>query len=154
MRGDEGEGEIRRGLNVHFGKTAADGKAAAIEQEIVIGVRAAGDNGQPAQHCHVNVRVPALHVFPVRKIQAPGFERIAQFHEGIGAAHFFKGDNVGIQRADAFADLGPGPGGFRVRTRFGRLIQIIFDIVSGNAKCSGGKGNRTKQRNRQTDERK
>ena len=137
VRGNEGEGEIRRGLDVHLGKTAADGKAAAIEQEIVIGVRAAGNDGQPAQHGHVNVRIPALHVFPVGKIQAFGFERIAQFHEGIGAAHFLKGDDVGIQRADAFADLGPGPGGFRLRTRFGRLVQIIFDVVSGNAKCRG-----------------
>ena len=154
MRGDKRDSEIRRHRDVHLGKTAADGKAAAIEQEAVIRVRVARDDGEPAQNGNVNIRVPAPDVFPVRKIQSLIFERPAQFQERIGAAHLFQRDDVWIQRADAFADFGPGPGGFRVRTRLGRLIQIIFHIVSGNAKSFDGKGNRTKQRERQTDERK
>ena len=139
MRGDERKSEIGLRLDVHFGKAATDGKAASVQKKIIVCVRTPRDDGQPAQDGDVDVRVPALHVFPVRIIQSFGLERSTQFHKRIRAAHFFQGDDVGIQRADAFTDFAARLGGFDVRARFGRLIEIIFDVVSGNAKCFGSK---------------
>ena len=115
MRGDEREGEIGRGADVQFRKAAADVKPAAVEQENLVRVRPARDDGQFAQHGHVNVGVLAAHPFPIREILTLGFERAAQFHERAEAAHFLQRKHVGIQCVDAFADLGPGVGGFGLR---------------------------------------
>ncbi len=154
VRGNEREGEICRNLDVHLGETAADVKTAAIQQEAVIRVRMPRDDGQLAQNGDMDVRVPALNVFPAWIIQSFGLERSAEFEQRVGAAHFFEREHVRIQRADALADFGARLNGFDLRTRFGWLVQIIFDVVGGNAKCFGGKGNRTKQRERQAGERK
>ena len=67
-----------------------------------------------------------------------GMERRAQFQQRIGRAHFFQREHVRIYRLDTFADFGFGFGGFDMRTRFGRLIQVIFNVVSRDAKSFGG----------------
>ena len=140
MRGDEREGEIGRGADVQFGEAAADAKTAAVEQEHLVRVRAARDDGQFAQHGDVDVRVLAADQFPIGKVQAFGLERTAQFHERAQSAHFLQREHVGIQRADAFADLGPGGGGFGLRPRFRRLVQIIFHVISGDAEIVARRG--------------
>ena len=122
-------------------------KAAAVQQEVVVRVRLAGGNGQLAQDGDMDVRVPALHVFPIRIIQSFGPERSAEFEQRVGGAHFFEREHVGSQRADAFTDFAARPSGFDVRTRFGRLIQIIFDVVSGNAESFGSKAVEKKRKN-------
>ena len=99
----------------------------------------ARDDGKLAQHGDVDVGVVAGDVFPERKILTVGFERGAEFEQRVGAAHFFEGEHFGIQRADAFADFRLGFGRFGMRPRRGGLIQIIFDIVSGDAERVGGK---------------
>lgn len=60
MRSDQRKNEIRRGLNIQFGETALDHKTFAVEEENFIRVRAARDNGQPAQHGNVEVGVETL----------------------------------------------------------------------------------------------
>ena len=137
MRGDEREGEIRRGLDFHFRKSTADAKASSVQKKFVVRVRMPRDDGKFAQNGDVDVRVHAADVFPKRKIKPVGLERRAQFQQRIGRAHFFERDHVGIHRLDAFADFGFRLGRFDVQTRFGRLIQIIFDIVSGDAESFG-----------------
>ena len=153
MRGDEREGKIGRGANIQFGETAADAKTAAVEQENLVCVRAARDDGQFAQHGHVDIRVLAADQFPIGKVQTLGLERTAQFHERAQSTHFLQREHVGIQRADAFADFGPGGGGFGLRTRFRRLVQIIFHVIGGDPETVRGEGRRTRQREQEQDER-
>jgi hypothetical protein len=112
MRGDEGEGEIRRGLNLHFGKSTTDVETASIQKKSFIRVRMPRDDWKFAQHGDVNVRVCAADVFPIRIIESVSFKRRAQFQKRVGRSHFFEREHVGIQRADAFADFGFGFGSF------------------------------------------
>jgi hypothetical protein len=89
----------------------------------------------------VDVRVHAADVFPIRKIQSVGFKRRAQFQQHIGRAHFFECNHVGIHRRDAFTNFGFGFGGLDEMERFGWLIQIIFDVLSGDAEGFSGDKN-------------
>ena len=146
MRDKEREGEMGRGANVHLGKTAADMEPASVQEERVVGMRPARDDRQTAEHGDMDVRVPAADEFPLRVIRSFGFERIAEFQQGAEAADFFEGDDVGVQRADAFADFGPGGGGFD-RARFPGLVEIIFDVIGGDAECAGAQAGREQGEN-------
>ena len=137
MRGNEGEGEIFIRLNFHFGKTPADAETTSVEQEAVVGMRMAGDKGKFAQHGDMDVGVKTLDVFPEREVAAVGLERGAEFEQGVGGAHFLQREHVGIQRAEALADFGPGLVGLDEAAGFGGLVQIIFDVVGGDAKRAG-----------------
>ena len=97
MRHQEGEGVAGVDLDVHLGKAAADVEAAAVEQEVFVGVRAAGGEGKAAEDGDEDVGVPARDVLPVGQVEAAGFEGVAQFEQGAGAAHFLHGEDVGLR---------------------------------------------------------
>ena len=137
MRGDKREVKIWRGLDCHLRKTAFDLKTLAVQQEKIVRVRMPRHNGKFAQHGNMNAVIKTLDVFPKWKILSVGLERRAEFQERVGRAHFFERDHVGIHGADAFANFRFGLGGFDLPTRVGRLVEIIFHIVSCDAESAG-----------------
>jgi len=128
---NEREGEIRR-AGCPLGKTAADGKAAAIKQEAVIGVRTAAVMAT-GQHGDVNVRVQ-LRTCSQYGNPALWLERIAQLHQGMVLPISSKAMTSGFSArcfrrlALAWADFGCG------RDSVGWSDN--FDIVGGDAKVA------------------
>src|SRR5437899_12514267 len=85
-----------------------------------------------AEHGDMNVRIEACHVFPVRKIPPLGPQRSAQFLQGINAADLLQSQDVRLKRLDAFADFSSRLSRFGM-PRPGSVIQVVFQVISGNA---------------------
>src|SRR6266487_2795722 len=133
MRGDEREFVFCVYLHIHFSKPAADAKPAAIEQKALIRMRLAGQEGESAQHRHVNVGVESSNMRPVRIIQSLRSEGGAQLQQCVGIADFLDSQHVRLHGPNHLAYLVfcgfalgmAGPGGF---------IEVVFQIVSGDGK--------------------
>src|SRR5260370_41625615 len=103
----------------------------------------AGSDGKPAENGKLNIGVETRDMLPIGKGEAVGFQRAFELEQGIGAANFLKGDDVRFEGANAFADLGLRLAGLG-RARAAGGVEIIFHVVSSNAKSV--RGNQTKAR--------
>jgi len=112
----------------------------------------AGDDGQSAKHGDMNIRVHAANEFPIRIIQPIGLERRAEFEQRVRAADFLEREHVGFHGTNAFADFGAPLGGLDARTRFGRLVEMVFDVVSRDAESFSAGRNETNHCKCQSDE--
>jgi predicted amidohydrolase YtcJ len=65
------------------------------------------------------------------------FMALQLLHERAELAHFLKCDDVGIYSAKGLADFSLGFGGLGLRAGFGRLIEIVFDVVGGDPESFG-----------------
>ncbi len=135
--GDESEGIVGVHRDVHLGETAADEERVAVHEVGVIGVRMARGDGKTAEDGDVDVGIVTGDVFPIRQRETGGLEGGLQFEQGIGGADFFEGEDVGFEGENAFADFGLGGFGFRGTGAAG-LIEVIFDVVGGDAKGVSG----------------
>ena len=98
---------------------------------------AARNDRELAENGHVDVRVRASDVLPIWEVEPGVLQGTAQFEKSIRAAHFFQGEHIGFERQDALADLGLRLGGFGVAGR-GGLIEVVLDVVGGDAEGFGG----------------
>ena len=76
MSGNQGERIVRIDLNFDFTEAAADAKALAAKQVVVVGVRIDGDKWKTAKDADVDVGIVAEHVFRKRQSEAVLFEGV------------------------------------------------------------------------------
>ena len=133
MRCDQSERVVGLYRNLHFRKAAAEPESPSIQQEVVIRVRPDCSKWKLAQYRHMNVRIEPGDMIPKRKIHPLGCKRLAQLLESRKAAHFLQSQHIRLQCQDVLTNLCFGFSSFG-RAGLGRLIQIIFDVVGGDAK--------------------
>ena len=80
-------------------------EAPTEEQEGIIRMRAAGGEGELAQDRDVDVGVPARDDFPELIGEAGGLEGGAEFEQRVGGADFLERDDIGVEGAQALANL-------------------------------------------------
>lgn len=100
-------------------------------------MRAASGKGEAAENGNVDVGVEAADVVPIGQVESVGFEGVAQFQQGVGAAHLLQGEHIGFEGENAFADFGFG-GGELGGAGLGGLIEITFQVVGGDTEGLGG----------------
>jgi hypothetical protein len=99
VRGNEGEPIAETGLDVHFPETAARAEPAAVQKEALVVVRHAGGKGELAENREVDVCIATSNVLPMREFGSFGLQGSPELHQGVGAAHFLKGQHIRIYRA-------------------------------------------------------
>ena len=109
MRGDEREGEIRRGLNFHLGETALTRKRrpSSRKTSLVCGRRATMGSLLNTATWMLVSSPPTCSQYG--KSRSVGLERRRAIPERVGAAHFFQREHVGIHAPRCFRGLWPWP---------------------------------------------
>ena len=128
MRRQQRELKLWRDLDVEFHKPPAHAEAPAIQQEAVVRVRSARDDGKSAQDGDVDVCVAAGDVFPVRVVEAGGLQAGAKLQQRVGAANFLKRQHIRAHGQQCVTHLGLALGGFRGAPRH-RAVEVVLDVV-------------------------